>query len=1109
MILWFVCSLSLIAGEGVVVERLGEESHFHEAGIKVGDIILGWRSLPPFEEDGRVREERFENVFDWYWFLDEQESNENIIFIIGNSEETERLIGKGEWDVDVHPNFSKARMAAYRKGLNAEGAYNQSLVWLKCLSLPGSYVNDKWLLLRMAMAFEKEGNMESFGFCVEAAMEEVPVTLKSEVLCHVMMARAYANQLNLEKIVWSMEEASRLRLLVGQSFWGLEKDQLNLITYKWQFQGVSGSLKTLAGVEERARSCLYESIFHANVLEIVAAYYWNQDQLPEASTLLSRSLQAYLSSGADALSLANIYSNLGTLYWKLGKLQDGKLFLEQALGYMRHLDIPVDHVLNNLGLILQDFGNWLEASKYFKMAVQEGQRRKVGALQIANYLNNLGALQIDLNDLEGARRNLSTALEIRRTFMGGSSELASTLVNFGFLSVEKGLLNEAEALFFEAYDELERGGLQVSLAMATVCSALGHIFRIFGKNNKAVTFQRRSLDIRSAIAPGNISLAGSFNSLSVTYADTGQFDAAEAYILRAIEMEEVYTGSGNRLPRYYANYGSFLKNQGRYEEATFWLQKASEIELSQPSESYFLADIYMQLAFTFLFLGQDEATQRILDELYRSPMLLSERHVLKAQLPLLTARLYLADRQSKVAFHCFEESIRSINAYLATREVTSLKRVSLRAEFEYIKQDALETALKIGSSEAMALVESLRSNELNRVLKEQLLSASGESMLDQSSGIYSDEYTFVHYYPLEGEILIFVDGLLHSRTKVPRHFLDAVVSDFANALHTPPRLTPHDSDLFLLKKNNDILHRLLIKPILAVIERSKRLVFLPFGSLAKIPMGAIKGHHSELKGETYLIEELPVVVASTIESFHLSRAKRQQEPAYQFVGFARPWQACGHPKKKGSSCRFRGLDELAFSEDEVRSIAKAFPGPNKLFTGRGAREVEVRKLIGDHVSVLHFACHAFYDEENPAESSLFLAHSDPSDEADDGFLKISELINSMKVSADLVVLSACSTAAGDAVPGEGVLNFPYAFQVAGARSVIAPLWGINDATTSSFMTLFYQSLSRGMDIAESLRQAQMSFIKEPVKIRTVDGLLEVDASDPYYWAAFQLIGPWD
>lgn len=101
----------------------------------------------------------------------------------------------------------------------------------------------------------------------------------------------------------------------------------------------------------------------------------------------------------------------------------------------------------------------------------------------------------------------------------------------------------------------------------------------------------------------------------------------------------------------------------------------------------------------------------------------------------------------------------------------------------------------------------------------------------------------------------------------------------------------------------------------------------------------------------------------------------------------------------------------------------------------------------------------------------------------------------MRLDADLVTLSACDTALGREMAGEGLVGLTRAFQYAGARSVVATLWGVSDISTARFMESFYGYLRAGKTKDEALRAAQIDQIRK-----------KTGASHPFHWAAFQLTG---
>jgi CHAT domain-containing protein len=145
-------------------------------------------------------------------------------------------------------------------------------------------------------------------------------------------------------------------------------------------------------------------------------------------------------------------------------------------------------------------------------------------------------------------------------------------------------------------------------------------------------------------------------------------------------------------------------------------------------------------------------------------------------------------------------------------------------------------------------------------------------------------------------------------------------------------------------------------------------------------------------------------------------------------------------------------------------------------------------------SILHFATHGFLDPNRPENSGLILSTITPEGKAQNGFLSLRDIYQ-LRAPVDLVVLSACQTGLGKDVRGEGLIGLTRGFMYAGASSVVASLWKVDDEATAELMKRFYKNmLEQGMTPAAALRNAQNSFRQHPVW------------SAPYYWAGFTLQG---
>jgi CHAT domain-containing protein len=269
---------------------------------------------------------------------------------------------------------------------------------------------------------------------------------------------------------------------------------------------------------------------------------------------------------------------------------------------------------------------------------------------------------------------------------------------------------------------------------------------------------------------------------------------------------------------------------------------------------------------------------------------------------------------------------------------------------------------------------------------------------------------------------------------------------------------------------------------LGLSSRVRRVLVSPDGALAHVPFPAVLPDKQVVcvpSGTTYgiLLEE-GLIRGRDI----LAVGDPDYGPRDAPVGGEAPRAAYGQ------------LTPLPQSADEARAVGDI------VLLRRDATEARVRDaILGGHPRWrgIHFACHGVIDLEQPEASALALTQ----DGGDDGFLTALEVL-AMRIRADLVVLSACETATGKIVRGEGVVGPTRAFLFAGAPRVICSLWRVDDAATRALMLKFYELWNPrrgriGMDPAEALRRAQ-----DHVRAQRA-------WSHPYYWAAWTLWGRGD
>jgi len=193
--------------------------------------------------------------------------------------------------------------------------------------------------------------------------------------------------------------------------------------------------------------------------------------------------------------------------------------------------------------------------------------------------------------------------------------------------------------------------------------------------------------------------------------------------------------------------------------------------------------------------------------------------------------------------------------------------------------------------------------------------------------------------------------------------------------------------------------------------------------------------------------------------------------------------------------RDSGPARLTHASEEADSISAAAP-PGTTFVAKGFdanRETAMSPEVGQY-QILHFATHGYLNSEHPELSAIVLTMVDQNGTKKNGLMPLHDIYN-LNLSADLTVLSACQTALGKDVKGEGLVGLSHGFLSAGSKSVVASLWKVDDRTTAILMADFYNSmLKQGMTPAAALRAAKLKMISEK------------QWSAPYYWAGFVLQG---
>jgi CHAT domain-containing protein len=318
--------------------------------------------------------------------------------------------------------------------------------------------------------------------------------------------------------------------------------------------------------------------------------------------------------------------------------------------------------------------------------------------------------------------------------------------------------------------------------------------------------------------------------------------------------------------------------------------------------------------------------------------------------------------------------------------------------------------------------------------------------------------------------------------------------------------------------------RMLLGPVAHDLDRPRVLV-LPDGILQLLPFAALPAPDAPADRFVPLIVDREVVnlpSASTLALVHeqWNRKRRWSKSVVVFADpvfeaddsrFAAPGSrtsADGSPAVQavapalagslGDVPAFAGarIPRLLESRREALGIKALAPGADLRLGFDANRAAVASPKLADY-RVVHFATHGVLNDRHPERSGVILSLFDGEGKPEDGYLRLNDISN-LHLPADLVVLSACSTALGKEVLGGGLVGLVRGFMHAGSRRVLASLWKVDDEATSALMTEFYRGLFvRGLTAPAALRAAQ------------VDLLTNSPWTHPFYWAAFVLQGEWN
>jgi CHAT domain-containing protein len=723
----------------------------------------------------------------------------------------------------------------------------------------------------------------------------------------------------------------------------------------------------------------------------------------------------------------------------------------------------------------------------------EQQRSDLAAMMVTSHratvLSFRAMLFEDENDLDNAVKAYEEANALSSSLVGGAFSLSGTYVALARIERERGNYAAAEPAIELALAEFVRRN--EAWGIASILAFKSALWRDEGKFAESKQFAEDALRIARPLG-SRPQTAAILRTLGRTESELGgpALKSSEQHLREALATWRVL---GLRAHAAYTldSLGLTLERQGRDDEAlAAYVEGVGIIETLVGSLS---ANVTSE---TF---NASRGNRDLYDHLIK--LLIKKGRATEAL-------AYLERAKSKSLVDALAgANVRGKDPNLAAlleqvrRETESLRVAERELEVELSKPEANRDQAKIAA--ARVKLNEAQANYLSAVENIKRANPSYASLvavnptdLVRVRNSLPEKTLLLEYFPTDNELYIFVvtrDAEPAIRTvKIKREELAQLVIKYREALDsaTEPSVLERSArgelwkddgkpdfkaNIAPIKEATLRLYDALIAPAQAEVDRSDTLIIVPAAELYYLPLHAL-GRANANGSIDFLIEQKRFAYLASADLLNavtpLANSGNGQA--------TRPLLALGNPD--GS---------LPAASDEVSMLGKMFARAN-VVTGKDATVALVAQSTAG-TSYVHFATHGFINSLEPKESYLLLA-------GDPGRLSVKDIVeDNYKLSFDgtrIVTLSACETNLGGFDPSAVYSSLSRAFAKAGAPTVIASLWSVNDVSTKETMQAFYKELLAGQTKAESLRRAQLAVMHDP------------RFAHPYFWAPFVVLGDW-
>jgi len=1065
------------APPGLVVEEVTPGGTAARAGLRPGDVLRTWTAVDAPKIEGRVVNGPLDSPFD----LAEVEATQAPLQAVELAGLRDRrplaaTLAPGEWRLRVRPVLEGALLRAYedaRERLSRKDLAGGIALFREAAGQTRSRDQSSlaaWFLAQAAEAL--------------AAAERWPEALEA-------WAEAKAE---------TSTDAQRASIAKAE---GLALGPRHLASAEGALREALGIWRRLPGLE----------LAVAADLNALGALALERGELAEAEALHREALALAVSVVPENLVCAESMAQLAFIGTP-SSTKVAETLGERAFVIRQRLapeSQGMAQSLTNVAGFAYRRGDIVGARDLWMHALDLQRRLEPGGAREAWMLNNLGVAAADQGDIDAAEQFMRRSLALMEKLNARGMGVVTLLNNLCMVALERGDFPSAEALcqrslvFAEAINP-------DSVDVATTLESLATVIKEAGDRRRAERTSQRALALLERLVPDSIELAEAFTQRARLLSELGEAVQAEALAARALALLDHLSPNGPKTALTQQLLGDLAQGRGDGARANLLFTSALTIRARLAPGTRYEAESLHSLGKLRRAEGRlDEAAElsgRAVDALDRQRSRLGGSHEARTRssaLALATYRDYvdllLEKGLAEEAFHTLERSrARAFLAVLAERDLVLLdglppeqerERRRLEAEYDQLQETiaepgagrdpaALEAALaRLGEARDRrdALVE------LVRIESPRLAALRYPVPLDLAATravLEPGTVLLAYAVGLERTLLFVVESRARpgpglSVYTIPKGEapLRLAVESFRRQIERGPA-----GDRSRLDREAAELQALLVGPAAPQLVTAARILISPDGPLHLLPFAALQREGAPL----VLWKPIHMTPSATVYAEMLKTRHRED----------RVWKvdllAFGDPLYSPSS------RPLPATRREVAAIAAFFPGRSRVLVGDEATE-ERAKALGKDARYLHFACHGLLNRRFPLDSALALTPPGYSREGvDNGLLQAWEVMEQMRLNADLVTLSACESGVGAEMSGEGLLGLTRAFLYAGARSVLASLWDVSDRATAELMERFYRRLPRGEAKDEALRSAQVEMLRASRR------------SHPFYWAGFQLVG---